>query len=84
MPPSHTAILLLLTRSFLSATTPLVDDLLIYVTRCEPVEYCAYRYRFLDATLGESCRLKGEVKIVRPIYKSKIMGHPVRLPPGPP
>lgn len=44
---------------------------------CEPADQCVYRYRFLDATLGESCRLKEEKKLVRPVYKSKLMAHPV-------
>lgn len=53
-------------------------------SRCEPADQCQYRYRFLDATFGESCRLMGDKKHVKPIYKTKIMAHPVRTsPPGP-
>ncbi len=46
------------------------------VRRCEPVTYCHYKYRFLDATFGESCRLKVEKPHVKPLYKSKISGNP--------
>lgn len=41
------------------------------------MDACVYRYRFLDATFSESCRLKDPKPHAKPLYKSKIMGHPV-------
>lgn len=49
--------------------------------RCEPVDHCVYQYRFLDATFSESCRMRDPPPHTKPLYWSKIMGHPVRSPP---
>lgn len=38
-----------------------------------------YRYRFLDATFSESCRLRDSPVVAKPLYRSKVAGHPVRV-----
>eukprot|EP00903_Cladosiphon_okamuranus_P019415 g17851.t1 len=37
--------------------------------RCEPVDLCQYKYQFLDATIGESCRLADQ-KLTRKVFES--------------
>ncbi len=59
-------------------STPRIASITSITIRCEPVDACVYRYRFLDATVSESCRLRDPKPHAKPLYKSKIMGHPVR------
>ena len=51
--------------------------------KCGPSPYCKYQYRFLDATLSESCRLKPQFQPrqeMSPVFSStKIQTNPILL-----
>lgn len=68
-----------------ASSIPTSDDGCFFdyrIRRCEPVSHCHYKYRFLDATFSESCRLKVQKPRVTPYYKGKIAGNPAVIAAG--
>lgn len=68
-----------------ASSIPTSDDGCFFdyrIRRCEPVSHCHYKYRFLDATFSESCRLKIQKPHVTPFYKGKITGNPAVIAAG--